>query len=179
MSTGITSTSSAGALTTVSAEVAQDIRDLAFENCHYVPMMFYPTAWAKAPTTTHTWQSTDFPPDPRSLIPKQPGVYVFVVMTNLFGFPHANGLFYVGKATNLYDRVGAYMHDDNLIFSRTNRPLVWNMLNTWHGHLKYFYTTTVDVTAAEELENEMLNAFRPPFNRQYDATTSPSMRAFP
>jgi hypothetical protein len=52
------------------------------------------------------------------------------------------------------------------------------MLNVWSEHLKYFYTTTTDVAAAELLEAQMMNALRPPFNRQYDATISKSMRAF-
>lgn len=121
---------------------------------------------------------SDFPPNPRSSIPKQPGVYVFVVMTDVFDFPCANGLFYVGKARNLYERISAYIGDENKRFLNSTRPLVWRMLNVWSGHLKYFYTTTADVNAAELLETQMMNALRPPFNRQYDATTSKTMRAF-
>jgi len=52
------------------------------------------------------------------------------------------------------------------------------MLNVWSGHLKYFYTTTADVAEAERLETRMTNALRLPFDRQYDATISRSMRAF-
>ena len=101
-----------------------------------------------------------------------------MVMTDLFGFPHSNGLFYIGKATNLYDRVGAYIGDLDLRLLRTKRPLVWRMLNQWNGHLKYFYTTTLDKDAAKALEGHMIEAFRPPFNRQYEGSTSKTMRAF-
>jgi hypothetical protein len=172
------------AITPVSAVSAppdvtsQDIADLALVEFHRVRMMFYPPAWASAPTDKHSWVSTDFPPDPRTIIPKQPGVYVFVVKTNLFDFPHASGLFYVGKAKNLYERVGAYMSDTGTRILRTKRPLVWRMLNAWRGHLKYFYTTTTDVASAEALENQMLNAFIPPFNRQFEGETSQTVRAF-
>ena len=162
----------------LSAGVHQDILDLALLDFHKVEMLFLPPAWAAAPTIPCTWVRSDFPPNPRSSVPKKPGVYVFVVTTDVFDFPCANGLFYIGKATNLYERISAYIGDENRRFLNSTRPLVWRMLNLWSGHLKYFYTTTADVTAAEHLETQMMNALRPPFNRQYDATTSKSMRAF-
>ena len=162
----------------LSAGVKQDILDLALLDFHKVEMLFLPSAWVAAPTIPCKWVRSDFPPNPRSSIPKTPGVYVFVVTTDVFDFPCANGLFYVGKAKNLYERISAYIGDQNIQLLNTNRPLVWRMLNTWSGHLKYFYTTTTDVKAAEHLETQMINALRPPFNRRYDATTSKAMRAF-
>jgi len=162
----------------VSAEVKKELLDLAFQGSHHVEMMFYPEAWANAPVTESNWECSDFPPDPRDSIPKSPGVYVFVVMTNIFNFPHGNGLFYIGKATNLYERIGSYIAEIDHSIASSSRPLVWRMINTWRGHLKYFYTTTIDVKEAEKLENHMLNAFRPPFNRQYEASISKTMRAF-
>jgi hypothetical protein len=162
----------------LSAGVHQDLMDLALLDFHRVEMLFLPPAWAAAPTIPCTWVRSDFPPILRSSIPKKPGVYVFVVTTEVFDFPCANGLFYVGKATNLYERIGAYIGDENKLFLNSTRPLVWRMLNLWSGHLKYFYTTTADVSEAEHLETQMRDALRPPFNRQYEATTSKSMRAF-
>ena len=46
--------------------------------------MFYPTAWKKAIHSSHTWEVTDFPPIPKSVIPKMPGVYIFVVQPEIF-----------------------------------------------------------------------------------------------
>lgn len=162
----------------LSAGVSQDIQDLALLDFHRVEMLFLPPAWVTAPHIPCTWVRSDFPPSPRNSIPKKPGVYAFVVVADVFDFPSASGLLYVGKATNLYERIGAYIGDENKRFLNTTRPLVWRMLNVWSGHLKYFYTTTADVGAAEHLETQMMNALRPPFNRQYDATTSLTMRAF-
>ena len=162
----------------LSAGVKQDIQDLALLDFHKVEMLFLPPAWAAAPTISCKWVRSVFPPNPRSSIPKKPGVYVFVVTTDVFDFPSANGLFYVGKAKSLYERISAYIGDENIQLLNTKRPLVWRMLNLWSGHLKYFYTTTTDVKAAERLETQMINALRPPFNRRYDATTSKAMRAF-
>jgi excinuclease UvrABC nuclease subunit len=162
----------------VSAAVQADIYDLAFQGFHDVQMMFLPQAWSAAPNMPMTWKQADFPPNPRSDIPKKPGVYVFVVMTDLFGFPHGNALFYIGKATSLNKRIGKYIDDVDVRLLRTQRPLVWRMLNQWNGHLQYFYTITPDLSAAELLESHMIEAFRPPFNRRYEGITSKTMRAF-
>lgn len=156
----------------------QVIIDLALQDLHRVDMMFYPKLWESAPHESYTWIETDFPPEPRSIIPKEPGVYAFVVMTSIFNFPAASGLFYIGKAKDLYSRVGAYMGDSNSDFFFCPRPRVWRMLKMWAGHLKYFYTTMPDVESAEILESKMLNAFIPHFNRHIDGEIGRMERAF-
>ncbi|MCB5186141.1 nucleotide excision repair endonuclease [Methylobacillus gramineus] len=152
--------------------------DLAAMKAHCVEMMFFPSAWGSANNTNRAWLEEIFPPVDRQVIPKAPGVYVFVVEPGLFGFEKASGLFYVGKATSLFDRIKAYIDELSKTLITTARPLVWRMINQWNGHLKYYYTITDSVTEAEILENEMINAFRPYFNTQYDAEVSPFMRAF-
>ena len=84
----------------------------------------------------------------------------------------------MGKATNLYQRIGAYIRERSLNFSDTRRPHIWRMINQWDGRLKYYFSTTENECDAKALEEEMINAFRPYFNRQYDAETSQVMRAF-
>lgn len=154
-----------------------NINDLAIIESHYVRMMFYPNAWINNPALNLNWTNYDFPPKPAD-IPNKPGVYAFVVEPNLFSLNPANGLFYIGKATNLYQRIGAYKSELNTALTDTKRPLVWKMLHRWNGHLKYYFSTTNDVEEAEKIEQLMLNALRPPFNRQYEAETSKVMRAF-
>lgn len=154
------------------------ITDLAVQKFHIIEMMFLPSAWALAKNSSRTWHKCDFPPVPRNSIPKCSGVYVFVVQPNLFDFEQAGGLFYIGKATNLYERISAYIGEKNKDFIKSQRPLVWRMIDQWNSHLKYYFTITNDVTEAEELENEMLNAFRPYFNREYEAEVSRAERAF-
>ena len=155
-----------------------NIKDLAFVESHYVKMMFYPEAWDDAVNLPLVWIDVNFPPNPRGCIPREPGVYAFVVEPNLFDFSPANGFFYIGKATNLYERIGAYIRELSKDLSDTQRPYIWRMLNQWDGRLKYYYSTTNDVAEAEDIEEEILTALRPPFNRQYKAETSIVMRAF-
>lgn len=159
-------------------EINQDIHDLAFVRSHMVEMAYYPKAWADATPSSHVWNKVTFPPTNRAEIPKVPGVYAFVVKSELFDFPFASGLFYVGKATCLYDRVGAYIGEQGKRFIDSDRPHIWRMINQWKGHLLYLYTITADVASAELLENKMLSAFRPHFNHRFEATVSQTMRAF-
>lgn len=155
-----------------------DVNDLAIIESHEIKVMFYPQAWVDSENYSLDWEVTDFPPEPRNSIPQSAGVYAFVVEPDLFSLSPANGLFYIGKATNLYQRIGAYISELSKNFERSTRPHIWKMLNRWNGHFKYYYTTTDNVEQAEHFEETMLKALRPPFNKQYDAETSQVMRAF-
>ncbi len=157
----------------------QQINDLAIQDSFIVPMKFYPEAWLSAQHSSRTWDIKDFPPLHRNSIPSSPGVYIFVVSPNIFDFGPSSGLFYIGKAKNLYSRIGAYIGEIDKDFMTTRRPHVWRMVNQWQGHLRYHYTITQDVAEAEALEKEMVNAFRPPFNKQYYGEVSRIERAFP
>ena len=163
---------------TLKPAVQDMLKELAIVKLFQVPTMFLTSKWTSAPVKNLVWKSEDFPPDPRNLIPDQPGVYIFVAEVNLFGFPHGSGLFYIGKATSLYQRIGAYMNDTDKDFVKTKRPLVWTMLNLWSGHLRYYFTITADVAAAEALEQEMLTAYMPHFNTHFDGELGAVMKAF-
>ena len=91
--------------------VTDELNDLAIEQSHRVKMMFYPIAWRDATNSSHNWTIVDFPPNPRNIIPHSPGVYTFVVQPDLFDFSSSCGLFYVGKATDLYQRIGSYISE--------------------------------------------------------------------
>ncbi|WP_368211518.1 hypothetical protein [Aeromonas sp. s10] len=164
----------------LSQDVVSDIVDLAFHGSIFEVRMQYSTkAWNAAALSRHLWTELAFPPNPRSSVPKQPGVYVFIVRPKLFGLFQTSGLLYVGKATNLYERVGAYISEVNKRHSMSNRPHIWRMLNVWNGHLHYIYTTTPTVADAENLEERMLEALLPYFNKEFPAETSRRQRAFP
>ena len=162
-----------------SHHIQQKIHDLAFIKSHAVSMIFYPIAWVSAQNRSCIWEDKDFPPRQRNSIPSNPGVYAFVVTPDIFDLDSSSGLFYIGKATNLYSRIGSYISEIGADFKSSSRPRIWTMVNQWNGHLKYYYTITETVAEAEILEKELLKAFRPPFNKQYDAETSREMRAFP
>lgn len=155
-----------------------DLAELETFNGHKVQMTFYPVFWHNASSRSLSWVVQDFPPLPRSSIPQASGVYAFVVEPDLFSLAPANGLFYVGKATNLYNRIGYYISQQGIDFHRSSRPHVWRMLNRWAGSLKYYYVLTESVEEAETLEEEILAALVPPFNRAFPASVSGYVRAF-
>jgi hypothetical protein len=164
----------------LSTEVLNDIWDLAFHGGIYEVRMQYSTkAWSAAASSNHTWTELAFPPMPRSAVPNEPGVYIFLVRPNLFNLHQSSGLLYVGKATSLYDRVGAYMSEINKRHNLSRRPHIWRMINVWNGHLHYLYTTTATVADAENLETRILEALLPYFNKDFPAETSSRQRAFP
>ncbi|MDP1656828.1 MAG: hypothetical protein Q8K71_15615 [Polaromonas sp.] len=137
--------------------------------------------WAKAPTRTLTWQSVPFPPDPttRRSLPNYSGVYAFVAEPSLFSLPQTSTLLYVGKAKQIRVRIRAYISELKIRSIKSGRPHIWRMTNAWNGHLRYYYTTTTDVAAAEALEDEMLDALNPYFNKELPAELSQRVRAFP
>ena len=78
----------------------------------------------------------------------------------------------------MYERISAYISEIGKDFKNTRRPHIWKMINRWDGHLKYYFTVTENVEEAEDLEDKMLTAFMPYFNRSYEAETSRNRRAF-
>lgn len=167
-----------------SQSTKQEIHDLASRAAviHRVEMIFHPESWSSIPSNSFApnWTQISFPPEgcERASIPKNCGVYVFIVKSNIFNFPFVSGIFYVGMATSLYTRISSYIGEINKPFLKSKRPSVWKMINFWNGHLQYFYTETPDKATALALEDAMINAIRPPFNADYSATLSPAMRAF-
>ncbi|MDO9131881.1 MAG: hypothetical protein Q7U67_02530 [Hydrogenophaga sp.] len=137
--------------------------------------------WAKAPARPLVWESIPFPPDltTRRGLPNNSGVYVFVAEPSLFSLPQTSTMLYVGKAKMIKSRIRAYIRELKIRFAKTDRPHIWRMTNTWNGHLRYYYTITADVTAAEALEDEMLVALNPYFNKELPAVLSQRVRAFP
>jgi hypothetical protein len=137
--------------------------------------------WGKAPPRHLTWIPIPFPPDKatRRSLPNDSGVYVFVAEPTLFSLPQTSTLLYVGKAKQIRSRIRAYIGELKIRFAKSGRPHIWRMTHVWHGHLKYYYTTTANVTAAEDLEEEMLEALNPYFNKELPAELSQRVRAFP
>jgi len=157
-----------------------DFNDLAFgKNIYGAEMLFDAREWSRsASVPAKKWDHVDFPPLDVKKIPAKPGVYIFFVQPDVFGIPQASGLMYVGKAKSLQSRIGSYIAEVDSPWAKTKRPMVWRMVNAWHGHLKYCYTTTATVTEAEQLEEQMLQSLQPPMNRHIPGEVGKRARAF-
>lgn len=159
-------------------EIEEQINDLAQDKFNYINMYFNPKKWYQKSFNIRKWEVKKFPPNHRRSIPNKSGVYVFVVEPNIFGCKFGSGLLYIGKATSLYNRISAYVSEIKKSIAVSKRPHIWRMINQWDGHLKYYFTVTDNVEEAEELEEEMIRAYIPYFNREFDAETSQKVRAF-
>lgn len=166
--------------TPLSTGVITECNDLALGNDIYRAVMhFNAEEWSKSSSSpTYIWQEIDFPPPDVKKVPAKPGVYIFFVQPEIFGIPQSSGLMYVGKATSLKSRISSYIAEVDSPWSKTKRPMIWRMLNIWHGHLKYFFTATTTVTEAELLEEQMLQSLRPPMNRHIPGEIGKRARAF-
>lgn len=158
-------------------QTQEQLNDLAITKDYIIDMYYDPRKWSQI-NSTITWQVEDFPPTVRSSIPRQSGVYAFVLKPDIFNFDVIAGLLYVGKATQLYSRIASYISEIDKNHLISTRPNIWKMINKWNGHLKYYYTITNTVEEAEALEDEMIDAFVPYFNKSYNAETSQNWRAF-
>jgi excinuclease UvrABC nuclease subunit len=162
----------------VTTQQVQDQLDDLSRTKDYIVEMYYDTRKWNQFNSTRIWIEEEFPPVVRSNIPRASGVYAFVLKPDIFNFDVIAGLLYVGKATELYSRIGSYISEINKSLLVSTRPNIWKMINKWNGHLKYYYTVTSTVNEAEQLEDEMIEAFVPYFNRSYNAETSQAWRAF-
>jgi excinuclease UvrABC nuclease subunit len=155
-----------------------DKHDIAYKNYHKVEFLFDIQAWESTINCELEWTNIQFSRNCQTSIPSSPGIYAFVVEPKLFSLDPANGFFYIGKSKNLKKRIRSYIHEINLDFERTKRPHIWKMINVWENRLRYYYSVTATEEEAIRIENEIIKALYPPFNKRYDAETSRIVRAF-
>jgi len=128
------------------------------------------------------WQSVKFLAKEKAGVPEEPGLYAFVVKMPFAGLPPHGWVMYIGQTghgdsdATLRGRFGQYLRDKR----GPKRPSIFYMLNAWDGHLEFFYTPLPHRKAElEDLETQLLGAFRPPFtDRTYPAAYMSPRHAF-
>lgn len=101
-------------------------------------------------------------------IPKNSGVYTFVVKPGIANHPSCSYLLYVGKAEKqvLRARFKQYFKErQNGDYSR--RPHVTEMLRKWEGYLWFYYAKVPKRMTTKEVEDQLLAAYLPPSNRTF------------
>ena len=118
------------------------------------------------------WKCVKFEKGNTNQVPTKKGIYAFFIEPRIAKFPTHGYLAYLGQTghdsnRNLRKRFGDYLYEK----TRSKRPLVHFMLNTWENYL-YFYYAEVDPTQTDlkQLEQKLLDTFMPPFSeRGYSA----------
>lgn len=128
------------------------------------------------------WKSVKFTTAGKNGVPKEPGLYAFVVSIPFDGLPPHGWVLYIGQAgdgssaATLRSRFGQYLRDKRV----PNRAAIYYMLNAWDGSLDFFFAPLPTRKAElENLETQLLGAFRPPFtDRTYPAAFMSPRHAF-
>lgn len=137
-------------------ELRQDIRDFFVS----------PERWRKSKVRfTLSWTSVSFVNTNKRKIPKNPGVYAFVVRHVNNHFPEHGFIMYIGitgaggNGRTLRDRYGDYLREKN----DNKRPKVHYMLNKYSEDLHFSYSP-IDVKKIdlEKLELDLNDAIIPP-----------------
>ena len=126
----------------------------------------WPKQWrAYSPTVKLVWQSITYNRTSYAKLPDEPGVYAFVVRHGIANLDDCNFLLYIGKAESqtLRQRCRQYTAD--------RRVHIAEFLRLWKQHLYLYYAAldpaTVDIS---RVEDDLLAAFVPPFNRSFPGT---------
>ena len=102
------------------------------------------------------------------------GVYAFVLEPNIACIGLAY-LLYVGR-TKQHFRARFYKYKRDQRDPNTKRDLVHIMLTTWPGRVAFYYAPIDDRNIVQEIEDQLIAAFKPPFCRKYPARVKVSFR---
>lgn len=143
--------------------IARDLRD------HHVDrIVLSPTRWKKYNNKTPlVWSMVKYDKSQKSNIPdNKGGVYTFVVMPGIGNHPHCSFLLYVGKTERqtLRERFLQYFGEEK---RKGGRIHIQAMLGNWKEYLWFCFATIDDENNIESVEDDLISAFVPPFNRVF------------
>lgn len=120
-----------------------------------------------APPISLNWKCVKFEENSAIQIPKEKGVYAFVVEPRIAQLRSHGYVMYIGETghksqRHLRKRFGDYLNDKK----KPKRNLIHSMLTTWEDYL-YFYYVEVDSSQMDikQLEQKLLDTFTPPFSQ--------------
>jgi hypothetical protein len=131
------------------------------------PIVLLPRRWDNFPNRVPlNWRIVKFDENELGNIPDdQRGVYTFVVIPGIANHISCSYLFYVGKT----ERTFRARYQDYLRGQRTGKieKHKYRMLLQWRNHLWFCYAAIEDVDLIKQVEDDLIEAYIPPFNKQY------------
>lgn len=135
---------------------------------HIKKFFLHPKSWddpANQMPVALKWKKIKFTKKNRIKIPKQSGIYAFVLIPKYDNFFETKYLFYAGKTNRtLNDRFGEYLREKE--GKGKPRKKVFKMFKQYDGYLYFFFSeisNTSDVNLCEDL---LINTFVPHINVQ-------------
>ncbi|NOH18502.1 hypothetical protein [Vibrio cyclitrophicus] len=113
------------------------------------------------------WNKVPFCKASRARVPREKGVYAFVLEFSHNFLPNSSHVLYIGKGgditskNNLWKRYYDYMRTEK----KNDRPRIHEMLCQWKGHLTYYYATVDQGVSTGTVEETLLDVLIPPYNR--------------
>lgn len=115
------------------------------------------------------WEKVKFAPSNRSAIPKERGIYAFVLELSPTKLPPHGYILYVGitgddSNSNLYKRYGQYLLAHR---NQDGRPAVYYMMDNWSEELFFHFVPLPNINIdLAKMERAFINAVLPPVNKR-------------
>lgn len=129
------------------------------------PFLLSPARWRTSRVATPlTWTFLPFTEANRALVPREPGVYAFVVRHVNDHFPDHGFIMYIGitgsnaNGRTLRDRYGDYLREQK----KNKRPKVHYMLDKYSDDIHFAYCVTDPSIDLKTLELDLNDAIIPP-----------------
>ncbi len=129
-----------------------------------------PIHWNNYPNQVQlTWNKFKFTQQNAKKIPNnQSGVYSFVADAEIANHPACSYLLYVGMTKqNFRQRYRSYLKESNKPKPRIH---ILKMIDNWSEHLWFYYAQISQTDLISSIEDDLITAFTPPYNREYPAT---------
>jgi hypothetical protein len=125
----------------------------------------YPELWrdkkmANTYYRSKKWLHVYFTEDCQKLLPKSPGIYMFVVAPRHAYLRDHTYIFYVGQTDNIYRRFGEYHTEKKGERISADRERVVRFLNHFNGHI-YFNYVTIPEAELDKAEDLLVDHIKP------------------
>ena len=137
-------------------------------SAHRHTFLLWPRQWtAYNFQDSFDWQIHPFQQDQKKNIPRQPGIYSFVIKPGIISYPDCLYLMYIGKAEyGLQHRFNRYFSEQN---NPEGRPKIVGLLNRYQGSLHFCCSVIKQKERIVEIEKALIGAFLPPCNDRLPA----------
>ena len=144
---------------------------------HTIEFILWPQKWgAYNLLDLFDWEIHPFQPDQIENIPREPGIYSFVIQPGIASHPYCSYLMYIGKTKRtLRVRFCEYLREQD---DEAGRPNILRLLNKYQGYLHFCCSTIDEKERIGEIEDELIKAFLPPCNDRLPAGVHRVIGAF-
>ena len=156
---------------------SNDFFDLVKDAKNYNHNLFlWPNRWESYTSEVEfNWTTVKFNVDNREYIPNKPGIYAFLVQPRIASYLNVSYLCYVGRSErSLRNRFNNYLQEKKEL----GRPKLHLWLNDYEEFVYFIYSEIADVNSIPNIEKALLEAFLPPANTRFSASTNQIINAF-